>query len=80
MNFRGTTLIAITELASYLEFYGKNLQLDSPNVIIEALKKTKRLFLQGIDDSAHKPAVAQDMKNYHLAPYLGSFGTYLIPQ
>ena len=41
---------------------------------------------QGIDGSARKPALRQDTcymveKTYHgIAPYLGAFGAYLMPQ
>ena len=41
---------------------------------------------QGIDGSARKPALRQDTgymveETYHdIAPYLGAFGAYLIPQ
>ena len=43
------------------------------------------VFKQGIDGSACKPAFIQDTgylaeKTYHIAPYLGNFGAYLIPQ
>ena len=40
---------------------------------------------QGIDDSARKATLVQDTgymveKTYHIAPYLGAFEAYLIPQ
>ena len=45
------------------------------------------IFIQGIvDGSASKPALRQDTayiveKTYHdIAPYLGDFGAYLMPQ
>ena len=42
-------------------------------------------LLQGIDGSARKPALVQDTnymvkKSYHVAPYLGAFGVYLMLQ
>ena len=38
-----------------------------------------------VDGSAAKPALRQDTgymveKTYHIAPYLGAFGAYLMPQ
>ena len=44
------------------------------------------MMKQGIDGSARKPALRQDTgymvkKTYHdIAPYLGAFGAYLMPQ
>ena len=40
---------------------------------------------QGIDDCARKPALLQDTeymveKTYHVTPYLGAFGAYLMPR
>ena len=42
-------------------------------------------YWQGMDGSARKPALKQDTdyiveKTYHIAPYLGAFGAYLMPQ
>ena len=42
-------------------------------------------FKKGIDGSARKPVLRQDTgymveKNYHMAPYLGAFEAYLLPQ
>ena len=41
--------------------------------------------IQGIDGSARKPALVPDTNNmvektYYIAPYLGAFGAYLMPQ
>ena len=43
------------------------------------------ILQQGLDGSARKPALVQDTdymveKPYHIAPYLGDFGDYLMPQ
>ena len=40
---------------------------------------------QGIDGSASKPTLVKDNnymvdKTYHISPYLGAFGAYLMPQ
>ena len=40
---------------------------------------------QGIDDSARKATLVQDTgymveKTYHIAPYLGAFEAYIMPQ
>ena len=52
-------------------------------------KATERLnkhwIRQGIDGSARKPTLLQDTdymveKNYHIAPYLGAFEAYSLPQ
>ena len=49
-------------------------------------KRTIAIIRQGIDGSARKPALRQDTgymveKTYHdIAPYLGAFGAYLMPQ
>ena len=47
---------------------------------------SKDMVSQGIvGGSASKPALVQDTnymveKTYHIAPYLGAFGAYLMPQ
>ena len=49
-------------------------------------KDDKKNIKQGIvDGSTSKPALRQDTgymveKTYHIAPYLGAFGAYLMPQ
>ena len=42
------------------------------------------MYKQGIDGSARKHALVQDTeymveKKYHISPYLGAFGAYLMP-
>ena len=41
--------------------------------------------VQGIDSSARRPVLVPDTnymveKTYHIAPYLGAYGAYLMPQ
>ena len=55
------------------------------HVRLYSLLKLSVRFKQVIDGSARKPALRQDTgymveKNYHMAPYLGAFEAYLLPQ
>ena len=54
-------------------------------IYFTAMLLEKKYYYKGIDGSAHKPALLQDTdhmvkKTYHIAPYLGVFGAYLMPQ
>ena len=63
--------------------------LNKPSIFVFFILDIWLLYLgyqQGIDGSARKPALRQDTgymveKTYHdIAPYLGTFGAYIMPQ
>ena len=63
----------------------KNTTDKQPNIINSSLASVRKVP-QGIDGSARKPSLRQDTgymveKTYlDIAPYLGAFGAYLMPQ
>ena len=57
----------------------------SINICIFSLVLTLKKIYKGLDNSARKPTLIQDTKHlvektYHIAPYLGAFGAYVMPQ